>query len=233
MTSWSTFGRRRDAVYDARGSAVAAIDGDSGTTWVADPDRQAPVALARVDRDPDRPWPRPAPRRQAAASRVTEVVLEYPGGRQTVKVDDEGHARVKPFRADRVDLYLTADVPTDNLASRRQSGDARNRGQRAAPRTGVGLLPVTLSDEPGRPRLRLRPDGARRRRASTRPRSPPRRASSSTAGVLPARVCGPDELAVGAGETRVLLSSAPAFRGVQAGDDPRAGASRDRSPRRD
>ena len=79
------------AVDDARGSAVAAIDGDPGTTWVADADDEDPtlsvswlgertVRSVRVTLD-----------RQAAASRATRVELEYPGGSQSVELDDDGH----------------------------------------------------------------------------------------------------------------------------------------------
>ena len=44
--------------------------------------------------------------RQAAASPAVSVVLDYPGGRQTAELDDSGSARVRPFRATRVDVHL-------------------------------------------------------------------------------------------------------------------------------
>ncbi len=198
------------AVEDARASAIAAIDGDLGTTWVADPDDQRPALSLnwigqrtvrgldlRLDRD-------------AAASPVTKVVLRYPGGQQTVELDD-GHADVEPFRSTSVDLYLTSKDETENLAPN-GSTQTLGVGVSEVRLRGVGLLPVTLSDVPRDlgcefgPTVRV--DGSFYPSAVT--------ASAQQlfdGGLLPARVCGPDELRLESGETRVVLSPAPAFQG--------------------
>lgn len=200
------------AVDDARGSAVAAIDGDTGTTWVADPgDRRPSLSLSwigkrtirgldlRLDRD-------------AAASGVSKVVLKYPGGQQTVDLDS-GHADVEPFRSTRVDLYLTSDKDTVNLAPN-GSSQTLNVGVSEVRLTGLDLLPVALSEIPVDsgcefgPTLRLGDDFY-----PTAVAASPRQLFDG--GLLPARLCGPEALTLEPGETRAVLSPAPAFRGLR------------------
>lgn len=202
-----------DAVDDARASAVAAVDGDPGTTWVADAEDDSPALTldwvgertitgldVRLDHD-------------APASRVTEVVVVHPGGRQTVELGASGHADLRPFRSDRVDLYLTADQQTENRAV---DGGLEYVGVGASEVRlhGVDLLPVELSEEPVDlgcdfgPAVRV--GSAFHATAVT---ASPRQLFDG--GLLPARVCGPEELAVASGETRVLLSPSPAFRGLR------------------
>ncbi|MFC7497476.1 MULTISPECIES: alpha-(1-_3)-arabinofuranosyltransferase domain-containing protein [unclassified Nocardioides] len=202
-----------EAVDDARGSAVAAVDGDRGTTWVADPDDETPSLSLdwlgeRTVRGIDVRLGR-----EAAASRVTRVVLEYPGGRQAVKIDVTGHARVETFRADRVDLYFESKRPADGLGPD-GSREPLPVGVSELSLHGVGLLPITLSDTP----TDLGCDFGPTVRAgdafhATSVTASPRQLFDG--GLLPARVCGPDELDVEAGDTRVLLSPAPAFRGMR------------------
>ena len=200
------------AVADPRASAVAAIDGDRGTTWVADPGDERPslsltwlggapsagstsVSIARLRR-----------------SRATSVVLEYPGGRQQVELDDDGVARVEPFRARRVDICLEAERTTDNLTP---SGDREPLGIGVSELRvhGLGLLPISLSTHPTDlgcefgPTLRIG-IGLYPTSVAASPRD------LFSGGLLPATLCGPAELAVGAGATRVVLSPAPAFRGA-------------------
>ncbi|MEO5651971.1 MAG: alpha-(1-_3)-arabinofuranosyltransferase family protein, partial [Marmoricola sp.] len=103
------------AVADARASAVAAVDGDPGTTWVAAADDEDPTLSVRwlgqrtvraVSLTLDR---------QAAASRPTRVELVYPSGRQSVDLGADGTARVRPFRAGQVDVRITRVQRTSNL----------------------------------------------------------------------------------------------------------------------
>lgn len=202
-----------DAIDDARASAVAAIDGDPGTTWVANSaDEHPSLSLdwvgertvtgvdVRLDHD-------------AAASRVTEVRVEYPGGHQTVELGPSGHADVRPFRSSRVDLYLTADEETENLSPEGRR-TALGVGASEVRLHGVDLLPITLSDRATDlgcdfgPTVRVG-DAFHGTAVTASPRQ------LFDGGMLPARVCGPDELPVAAGETRVLLSPAPAFRGLR------------------
>ncbi|MBA2952381.1 DUF3367 domain-containing protein [Nocardioides sp. MAH-18] len=202
-----------DAVQDARGSAIAAIDGDPGTTWVADAqDRHPSLSLdwfgrrtirgidVRLDHD-------------APASRPTEVTLSYAGGSQSVELDPSGHADVKPFRSDHVDIRLTAEKETEDLAadgSRSELGV----GVSEVRLHGVDLLPITLSDVPTDlgcdfgPAVRVG-DTFHATSVTASPRE------LFDGGLLSARVCGPPELDVSSGETRVVLSPAPAFRGLR------------------
>ncbi len=201
------------AVNDARGSAVAAIDGDPGTTWTADPEDESPtlsvnwlaertVRSVRVTLD-----------RQAAAAEATRIVLEYPGGRQTVELDDTGTAHVDPFRTSRLDIRFVDVEPTRN---RLPDGSMEPLGVGVSELRldGTGLLPIKLSDFPVDigcafgPTLRvgiaLYPTTV-----SASPRD------LFSGGMLPATVCGPPRMELPAGSTRVVLAPAPAFRGVR------------------
>ena len=201
------------AVDDARASAVAAIDGDQGTTWVADADDADPTLSVRwqgtrtvrsvgVSLDPN-----------AAASRATRVELVYPGGRQTVDLDDSGTAPVTPFRASHVDVRLVKAKRTTNL---RADGTGKRVGVGVSELrlAGTGLLPITLSDiavDTGcafGPTLRVG-IGLYQTRVTASPRE------LFDGGMLPVTVCGPARIDVPAGSTRVVLAPAPAFRGVQ------------------
>ncbi len=201
------------AVDDARGSAVAAIDGDPGTTWVADPDDERPtlsvswlverkVRSVRVLLD-----------QQVAASRATRLELAYPGGRQLVELDGTGRARVEPFSTTRLDVRLLGLRRTTNLLAdgTREPGGA---GVSELSLDGTGLLPITLSDTPVDigcafgPTLRV--GGAL---FPTTVTASPRDLFSG--GMLPATVCGPPRIDVPAQPTRVVLAPAPAFRGVR------------------
>ncbi|GAA1960878.1 alpha-(1-_3)-arabinofuranosyltransferase [Nocardioides panacihumi] len=202
-----------DAVDDARGSAVAAIDGARGTTWVADPDDEHPALSLRWLGERTVRGIQVRLDRQAPASRPRSVVLDYPGGRQAVELDEHGHADVKPFRATRVDLYLKADEPTRNLAS---NGEVEELGVGVSELRldGVALLPLTLSDQRRDlgcsygPTVRV---GAAFYATSVT--ASPRELFNG--GLLPTRLCGPEQVDVPTGETRVVLSPAPAFHGMR------------------
>jgi arabinofuranan 3-O-arabinosyltransferase len=201
------------AIDDARASAVAAIDGDPGTTWVAKPSDKDPTLSLRwlgkrtvrsiqveLDRD-------------AAASRPTRVELVYPGGRQTVRLDDSGRASVEPFEASRVDVrLLAARTTTDLLAD--GSRERVGVGVSELSLGGTGLLPITLSQVPFDigcafgPTLRVG-----NALYPTTVTASPRQLFDGA--LVPATVCGPPRLDIPAGSTRVVLAPAPAFRGVR------------------
>ncbi len=182
------------AVEDARGSAVAAVDGDPGTTWAADPDDKSPtlsvtwlaertVRSVRVTLD-----------RQAAGAQARRVVLEYPGGRQSVDLDDTGTARVEPFRTNRLDIRLEDVRPTTNrLADGRQ--EKLGVGVSELRLGGTGLLPMQLSDVPVDigcafgPTLRIG-TGLYPTTVTASPYD------LFSGGMLPARVCGPPRMDV-------------------------------------
>ncbi|MGZ5400318.1 MAG: alpha-(1-_3)-arabinofuranosyltransferase domain-containing protein, partial [Nocardioides sp.] len=135
------------AVDDARGSAVAAIDGAAGTTWTADADDADPtLSLAWIGERPVRGI-RLSLDRQAAAARITRVELVHTGGRQVVGLDRTGSARVEPFRTDELDIRVLA---TGRAASRSSTGASERLGAGVSEvrLPGVGLLPVDLSETP-------------------------------------------------------------------------------------
>lgn len=201
------------AVDDARASAVAAIDGNPGTTWMARPDDKDPtlslrwlgkrtVRSVQVELD-----------RDAAASRPSRVELVYPGGRQTVQLDDAGTADIEPFRASQVDVRVLAARTTTDL---RADGSRERVGVGVSELRlgGTGLLPITLSRVPFDvgcafgPTLRVG-NALYPTTVSASPRD------LFDGGMLPATVCGPPRIDVPAGSTRVVLAPAPAFRGVR------------------
>ena len=199
-----------DSVNDARASAVAAIDGDPGTTWVAATrDERPSLSLNWVGKRTIRGLDLTLDR-QAAASRVTRAVVVYPGGQQSVELDRSGDARLEPFRATQVDLYLESDDPTYNFGTPAPLGV----GVSELNLRGVGLLPITLSDVPSDvgcgygPTVRVG-DGFWPTTVFASPRD------LFEGGLLPATLCGPSRVEVPAGSTRVFVSPAPAFRGMR------------------
>lgn len=201
------------AVEDARGSAVAAIDGAEGTTWVADPEDptptltfnwigERPVRAIRLSLD-----------RQAAAAAATRVELIHPGGRQTVRLDRTGYARVEPIRTRRLAVRV---LESARAVSRSGTGAIERLGVGVSEvrLRGVGLLPVDLSETPVDvgcgfgPTLRVGGElYATSVTASAR--------QLFDGDVAPARVCGPETVEVAAPSTRVVITPAPAFRPVR------------------
>ena len=115
------------AVADARASALAAIDGRPGTTWLADDEDDDPTLdLSWIGERPVREI-RLSLDQQAAASRPTRLEVVYPGGRQVVRLDESGRAELEPFRATRVSCGCSArSGPTvaraEGTSSRSRSG---------------------------------------------------------------------------------------------------------------
>ncbi|CAB4963212.1 unannotated protein [freshwater metagenome] len=201
------------AIADARASAVAAIDGTPGTTWVADVDDPTPtltlnwigdraVRAVRLGLDP-----------QAAAAAATRVELVHDGGRQTVRLDADGYARVRPFRTTRLEVRV---VEAADAGSRSVLGgiDPVGVGVSELRVSGVGVLPIELSETPVDigcgfgPVLRV---------------GDLIYATSVTASArqlfdgeeVPARACGPTTVELSVPSTRVVITPAPAFRPVR------------------
>ncbi|WP_051552218.1 alpha-(1-_3)-arabinofuranosyltransferase [Nocardioides sp. URHA0020] len=201
------------AVRDARASAVAAIDGDPGTTWTADPDDDDPRLTVSWLAERTVSSITASLDRQAPGARPTRVVLEYAGGRQTVRLDATGHARVRPFRASRVAVRFVKVQKTQDLAPD-GTREPLGVGVSELRLGGLGLLPITLSTQPVDLGCSFGP--ALRVGSALYPTSvtaSPRELFDG--GILPARVCGPERIDVAAGDTRVVLAPAPAFRGVR------------------
>ncbi len=177
------------AAEDARGSAVAAVDGDPGTTWVADADDTSPTLSVRWLAERTVRSVRVTLDRQAAAARATRVVLSYPGGTQSVELDDTGTARVKPFRTSQVDVRLAGVTSATNVGPDGKQ-EPLGVGVSELRLGGTGLLPLRLSDVPVDigcaygPTLRVGSE-----LYPTTVTASPRDLFSG--GMLPARVCGP------------------------------------------
>lgn len=197
-------------VDDARASGVAAIDGVQGTTWLADVDDPTPTLTFNwIGKRPVRGI-RLSLDRQAAAAAATRVELVHPGGRQTVRLDRNGYARVEPFRSSRLDVRV---VESARATSRSGVGAVKRLGVGVSEvrLPGVGLLPLDLPETPADigcgfgPTLRVGQQiYATSVLASSR--------QLFDGDVVPVRVCGPPVVEVAAPSTRVVITPAPAFR---------------------
>ncbi|MCP3423560.1 alpha-(1-_3)-arabinofuranosyltransferase domain-containing protein [Nocardioides pinisoli] len=199
-----------NAVADARASALAAIDGRPGTTWLAEEDDADPtldvtwigerrVREIRLSLD-----------RQAAASRPTRLEVVHPGGRQVVRLDSSGRADLEPFRASRVSVRVIGE---ERAYGRSRGGDLQKLpvGISELRLPGTGLLPLSLSDTPVDigcgfgPPLRVG-DTLLASSVTASPRQ------LFDAEALPARACGPATVGLDSPTTRVVAAPAPAFR---------------------
>ncbi|NYE38741.1 arabinofuranan 3-O-arabinosyltransferase [Nocardioides cavernae] len=198
------------AAGDARGSAVAAIDGAPGTTWVAEDDDPDPTLTLSWIGERTVRGIRLAVDEQAPASRPTRVELVHPGGRQVVRLDRAGRADVTPFRTSSVEVHVLDARPTE---SRSADGALTPLGVGVSEvrLAGVGLLPIELSDVPidigcgFGPTLRVGDElFASSVLASRR--------QLFDGDELTARACGPETADLTAGSTRVVATPAPAFR---------------------
>ena len=198
------------AVADARASALAAIDGRPGTTWLADEEDDDPTLdLTWIGERPVREI-RLSLDRQAAASRPTRVEVVHPGGRQVVRLDESGRAELEPFRATRVSVRV---LDQERAYGRSRGGDLEPLpvGVSELRLPGTGLLPLTLSGTPVDigcgfgPTLRV----GETLFASSVTASPRQLFDAEP---LPARACGPETVALDAPTTRVVAAPAPAFR---------------------
>ena len=134
-------------VPDPRASGLAAVDGDPGTAWTADRNDFAPTLALNwlgkrlitgltISVDPDAPVRRP-----------TSLTLTYPGGKQTVQLDEKGEASsFKPFRSDRLSVRIDG---TSNDASIDENGVQVTipPGISELSLDGLVLAPVAISDQ--------------------------------------------------------------------------------------
>ncbi|NPD06386.1 DUF3367 domain-containing protein [Nocardioides sp. zg-1308] len=198
---------------DARASAVAAIDGAGGTTWIADVDDPAPtLTLNWIVKRPVRAIELGLDR-EAAAAPATRVELVHDAGRQTVELDPDGYARVEPFRTTRLEVRV---LDSARAGTRSAFGgiDPVGVGVSELRVSGVGLLPIELPETPVDigcgfgPALRVGGDiYATSVTASAR--------QLFDGELVTARACGPATVGLGSSTTRVVSTPAPAFRPVR------------------
>lgn len=202
------------AVPDPRGSALAALDGNPGTTWLADPDDPSPtlrvswlgverVRFLRLRTDAD-----------AAAATPTKVRVSW--GAQSLEVDlVDGRARLPGVRTDTLDVEVL------------ETEDVTDLGFDGVPHpVGAGIGEIRLGGVPYEP-LRLSLD-RRRYACGTGPSlrvgattwrtrveaSPAQLAAGRSTEVVP---CGPGagptqrRLSLPQGETTVRMSDTAAF----------------------
>lgn len=131
---------------DPRDGAVAAIDGDIGTSWLSDPDDPDPtLALSWLgQREVGDIWLRVD--RQAAGLRPTSVRLSWPGGTREVDLV-KGRASFRPITTDRLSVTVT---DTDSGYSVDASGQATGLGVAVSDLRlpGMTYLPVRFPLEP-------------------------------------------------------------------------------------
>lgn len=96
---------------DLRSSALAAVDGDSGTTWSA--------AIFDVHPELELRWDRPRTvsglelelLAEAAARLPDRLQVRWPGGSRVVNVDDDGEVSLPAVRTDRLTLTVRSADP--------------------------------------------------------------------------------------------------------------------------
>lgn len=142
---------------DLRSSALAAIDGDPGTTWSA--------ALSDLHPQLELRWLGERTVRglslrlllDADARMPNELVLSWPGGRRTVRVDDDGDVRFPPMRTDRLTIGVEEADPAVDLAFDRSASPVPI-GISELRVLGVPTFPTPLADRTVRTRCGDGPD---------------------------------------------------------------------------
>ncbi len=197
------------AVDDVRASAYAAVDGDPGTTWTAAVGDLRPsldlrwlgrrsvrgLALS-VDRD-------------SAARRPDRVVLRWPGGRRTVRLDAQGRARFAPIRTDRLTLRVDTAEEVSSLGFDRVVAPV-GVGVSEVRLRGVPYFPAGLPSTPVRYPCGTGPDvsvdGQRRPTSVTA-------LPADLVAMRPvtAQVCGKPTVSLDEGENAVDVASSAAF----------------------
>ncbi len=199
-------------VSDVRASALAAVDGDAGTTWSAALSDVRPtlelrwVKLQRlseirlqVDADTD-------------ARRPESLVLRWPGGRREIELDDDGRADFPTIRTDRLLLEVGDAEPVTSVnfagvASPAPVGitDLSLPGAQALP----AILGDQLLDLPCGSGPELTVDGATTRtavRASAR--------ELFTGELVSVVLCDQDTVALDEGTNQVDVTASDAFAPV-------------------
>lgn len=194
------------------GSALAAVDGDIGTTWVADVDDVRPtlrlnwlgrttLRSIRIRLDDD-----------AAATPPRAVTVVSPEGRQTVRLGEDGYARLDPVRTDHVELSFTGGETARSLQFDNSAVDL-GVGAGEVTLGGLELLPMRVASEPvsygcgSGPSLKV--DGQRLETAVT---AAPRELLLDE--LVAAAPCGKAAVELPAGRSRIRLRASSEFAGT-------------------
>jgi arabinofuranan 3-O-arabinosyltransferase len=200
------------AVDEPAGSALAAVDGDPGTTWVADPADATPTLEVR--------WVRPTlvrslrvrVDRDAAATPPTEVTVVYPGGRQTLTLRD-GVARMVAVRTAVLRVELRGHDEARSLAFDRSAEELGN-GVSELRLGGAAGLPLSLDSAARAWGCGSGPDlVVEEQRVRTEVVASP--ADLFARRLVPAQPCDAERVALVAGENRVRLAARGGFTGAR------------------
>lgn len=127
------------AVDDVRAAPVAAVDGDRGTTWLADPDDLRPGLTLDMLGERTVSGVRIALDDGVAARAPTQVLLRWPGGLRIVDLED-GRATFPPISTDRLSVEVTA--AEGDVTAPGAGGDDLSVGISELALTGVRDLPL-------------------------------------------------------------------------------------------
>ncbi|GAB2447350.1 alpha-(1-_3)-arabinofuranosyltransferase family protein [Nocardioides hungaricus] len=194
---------------DLRSAALAAIDGDPGTTWSA--------ALADLNPQLELRWVDTRTVRglelrllpEADARLPNRLVLTWPGGRRTVSVDSGGGVRFPPIRTDRLTIGVqeadpAVDLDFDQVASPVPIGVSELRV------VGVPYLPRPVTDGVVRTRCGAGPDLTIAGRAfRTSVRATARELYDGA--TVTARVCGAGGAELPAGQSTISAVASDLF----------------------
>jgi arabinofuranan 3-O-arabinosyltransferase len=186
---------------DSRSTALAALDGDPGTTWTADPDDVVPtLTLTWLGRRTVRGIGVDVAQDTAARVPLT-LRLEWPGGRRVVRLGDDGAARFRPIRSDELEVSVIEADGTTSLGFD-GSGLEVPIGISELRVRGLPFVPAPLLEQPRKFPCGTGPavvvNGVARQTSVT---AAP---AQLFAGMeVPARLCGVDSLALVAGQNEV------------------------------
>jgi len=108
-------GASSSANPDPRAGALAAVDGDPGTAWTADPEDAEPSLTVRWVGSRRIRGVRLVVDEDAAARQPTVVRVTSPGGTRVVGLDDSGRGSFRPIRTDHLGLEVLEAAETFNL----------------------------------------------------------------------------------------------------------------------
>ncbi|MEO5664370.1 MAG: alpha-(1-_3)-arabinofuranosyltransferase [Nocardioides sp.] len=133
------------AMDDPRASAVAMIDGDFGTTWIAQPGDISPTISFRFLKPVNVRGLALGVERGTAARRPQSFELSWPGGERRVEVGDDGTLRFPAISTKSFDLKVIDAEPATDLDFGGSASDVPV-GISELRLVGAPFLPVALSE---------------------------------------------------------------------------------------